>query len=338
MGKAIGKVVFVSICEQKTGVDPVFLQLILPKQYEAEWYRMMRQVIAAILAGVLWIPTSALAQDAVQGADFTFKRVKVGQPSPGKRITVQIDPDEAIVYQTPPSKVNKDLALAPEDGPIPPELQVKEPEEQPDLLPKSDLYAWYWAGVSPSIGATGGNRLEQAVQYLDKGPNGQRVPTPRLQSMQDIAENYGIEILKATIGTQVSPALALAVISVESGGNSSAESHAGAQGLMQLISATADRFGVENRMEPSENIQGGVAYLDWLMGKFDGDPLMVLAAYNAGENAVLKNQGVPPFDETRAYVPKVLAAWTVARGLCMTPPQLISDGCVFAVKEAKNDS
>ena len=125
-------------------------------------------------------------------------------------------------------------------------------------------------------------------------------------------------------------ALALAVISVESAGRSDAVSHAGAAGLMQLIPATAERFGVVDRMDPSDNIRGGVAYLDWLMGQFGGDPLMVLAAYNAGENAVRGAGGVPAYAETRNYVPKVLAAWMVARGLCVTPPDLVSDGCVFA--------
>jgi len=65
------------------------------------------------------------------------------------------------------------------------------------------------------------------------------------------------------------------------------------------------------------------------MREFDGDPLMVIAAYNAGENAVRRNGGVPPYAETRDYVPKVLAAWQVARGLCATPPELVSDACVF---------
>jgi soluble lytic murein transglycosylase-like protein len=130
----------------------------------------------------------------------------------------------------------------------------------------------------------------------------------------------------------VSPALVLAVIGIESGGRVDAVSTAGAIGLMQLIPATADRFGVVDSANPVDNIKGGVAYLDWLMKEFDRDPLMVLAAYNAGENAVKSNGGVPPYAETRAYVPKVLAAWAVARGLCVTPPELVTDGCVFAVK------
>jgi soluble lytic murein transglycosylase-like protein len=101
---------------------------------------------------------------------------------------------------------------------------------------------------------------------------------------------------------------------------------------MQLIPATADRFGVNDAKDPEQNIDGGVAYLDWLMKEFENDPLMVLAAYNAGENAVKSAGGVPPYAETRDYVPKVLAAWAVARGLCLTPPELVTDGCVFAVR------
>ncbi|MEO1558042.1 MAG: lytic transglycosylase domain-containing protein, partial [Pseudomonadota bacterium] len=126
------------------------------------------------------------------------------------------------------------------------------------------------------------------------------------------------------------PALVLAVMAVESGGDASAVSRAGAQGLMQLMPATAEEFGVVDAFAPDQNIKGGVAYLDWLMARFDGDPVLVLAGYNAGPGAVRDHGGVPPYAETRDYVPKVLAAYAVARGLCLTPPQLISDGCVFA--------
>ena len=157
-----------------------------------------------------------------------------------------------------------------------------------------------------------------------------KVPAPRLQHLQDIARSNGIDILRATVGTKVSPALVLAVISVESAGRTDAVSRAGAAGLMQLMPDTAARFGVQNSMIAAENISGGVKYLDWLMGEFDRDPILVLAGYNAGEGSVRKHAGVPPFAETRDYVPKVLAAFQVAQGLCLTPPELISDGCVFA--------
>ncbi|MEM6480133.1 MAG: lytic transglycosylase domain-containing protein, partial [Pseudomonadota bacterium] len=128
----------------------------------------------------------------------------------------------------------------------------------------------------------------------------------------------------------VSPALALAVISVESAGDSRAVSRGGAHGLMQLMPATAARFGVTDAFDPAANIQGGVALLDHLMERYGDDPLLVLAAYNAGEGAVSAHGGVPPFPETRDYIPKVLSAYRVARGLCITPPLMLSDGCVFA--------
>jgi soluble lytic murein transglycosylase-like protein len=153
-----------------------------------------------------------------------------------------------------------------------------------------------------------------------------------LQALQDITLSHGTEIMIATIGTKVSPAFVLALISVESGGRVDVTSSAGANGLMQLMPATAERFGVTDTTDAAQNIKGGVAYLDWLMEKFDSDPILVLAGYNAGENAVIDNGGVPPYAETRGYVPKLLAAWEVARGLCLTPPQLVTDGCVFANK------
>jgi soluble lytic murein transglycosylase-like protein len=101
---------------------------------------------------------------------------------------------------------------------------------------------------------------------------------------------------------------------------------------MQLIPATAERFGVKDSTDPVQNIKGGVAYLSWLMKEFDGDPILALAGYNAGEGAVRKHNGVPPYAETRAYIPKILAAWRVARTMCLTEPELVSDGCVFRKK------
>jgi hypothetical protein len=108
----------------------------------------------------------------------------------------------------------------------------------------------------------------------------------------------------------VDPFLARAIIQAESAFNYSARSRAGALGLMQLMPATALRFGVLDPFDTRQNISGGCKYLKWLSDYYKGDPMKVIAAYNAGEGAVDRHKGIPPFRETRAYVPKVLELWT----------------------------
>lgn len=103
----------------------------------------------------------------------------------------------------------------------------------------------------------------------------------------------------------VDPALVMAIISVESAFNANAVSHKNAQGLMQLIPATAKRFQVKNSFDAEDNIRGGMAYLRWLLAFFKGDVVLVAAAYNAGEGAVEKYQGIPPYPETISYVQKI---------------------------------
>lgn len=98
-----------------------------------------------------------------------------------------------------------------------------------------------------------------------------------------------------------------AVIRAESGYNAHAVSHAGAQGLMQLMPATAQRFGVKDPFNPKDNINGGSKYLSYLIKLFKGDYKLALAAYNAGENAVIRyGNRIPPYKETQNYVRKVL--------------------------------
>jgi TPR repeat protein len=110
---------------------------------------------------------------------------------------------------------------------------------------------------------------------------------------------------KLAPGYEIDPKLALAVISVESGFNVRALSPKNAQGLMQLIPATAQRFRVKNAFDPADNIKGGLAYLQWLLAFFKGDVPLVAAAYNSGEGTVEKYRGIPPYPETRDYVRKI---------------------------------
>jgi soluble lytic murein transglycosylase-like protein len=99
-----------------------------------------------------------------------------------------------------------------------------------------------------------------------------------------------------------------AVIAVESDYDAKAVSPKGAQGLMQLMPATAQRFGVANPFDPRENVRGGALYLKWLLDLFGGDLQLAIAGYNAGEQAVIRaGYRVPPYAETQKYVPRVMS-------------------------------
>jgi hypothetical protein len=116
---------------------------------------------------------------------------------------------------------------------------------------------------------------------------------------------YKTEISSAAMQYGVEEAVVRAIIHAESAFHPNAMSHAGAQGLMQLIPGTAARFGVTDVFDPAQNIKGGVAYLSWLMQRYNSNLTLVAAAYNAGEGAVDRNGGVPPYSETQRYVERV---------------------------------
>ena len=127
-----------------------------------------------------------------------------------------------------------------------------------------------------------------------------------MPSEEEIAR-YSSIVETASRAYGVDKALVHAVISAESGYNPHAVSHAGARGLMQLMPETARRYGVRNSLDPVDNIYGGVKYLRDLITMFNGNLKLVLAAYNAGENAVIRaGLRIPPYPETLGYVPKVL--------------------------------
>lgn len=262
----------------------------------------------------------AAISEPVLAKDFTFRRVGVPSSGSTNRITVQIGVDEwrlaSSSTRTPEVRPRQDRTAPARSG--------------GGASARAAGVEWFWNAVSPLLSASRPERLEEALTVIAGAPSGE-ITEPQSQALQDMARLYGADILRETADTRVSPALVLAVMSVESAGRSDAISHAGAAGLMQLMPATAARFGVGDRLQPGDSIRGGVAYLDWLLNHFGGDPILALAAYNAGEGSVENNGGVPPYSETRAYVPKVLASWRVARDLCETPPELASDECVFKV-------
>lgn len=183
---------------------------------------------------------------------------------------------------------------------------------------RTQRYAWFWDVASPSIDAADPARLPTLAARA-----GQRLSTSgKADRLRSIAGSYVEEIGAAARIAGVSPRLMLSVIAAESGGNPKAVSHAGAQGLAQLMPATAQRFGVSDPFDPAQNLAGSAAYLSVLHKLFKGDTLLALAGYNAGENAVIRHKGVPPFAETRDYVPIVLSYYHAAGDLCASTPRL----------------
>ena len=148
-------------------------------------------------------------------------------------------------------------------------------------------------------------------QLIQKAGKKLRMPRINFRDKDANRKRFASKIAEVASRYQVPEALIHAVITIESAYDPNAISRAGAVGLMQLMPATAKRYGVANRRNPSANLTGGTRYLKDLLLRFDSNLELALAGYNAGENAVEKfgNQ-IPPFDETRNYVRKVLQLYS----------------------------
>ena len=148
----------------------------------------------------------------------------------------------------------------------------------------------------------------QAVQPLSPlgaaGPSMDQRKRALLPHIQQVAQRHGVD-----------PALVTALIQQESGFQPTVTSKAGAQGLMQLMPATAKGLGVTDPADPLQNLDGGVRYLKAQLARFNGNVPMALAAYNAGPNAVAKYDGIPPYKETQHYVRTVLANYLKERNV-----------------------
>jgi soluble lytic murein transglycosylase-like protein len=164
-----------------------------------------------------------------------------------------------------------------------------------------------------SLAAIQGHR--DAREWLDNEPGNAEIA--KLPACMRSHENSAAQVLFRKRGPvyqlvkkhapiyDVDVDLAMAVIAVESGFNPKATSRKKAQGLMQLLPDTQARFHVKDAYDPEQNIKGGLSYLRWLIAYFKGDVELVAAAYNAGENAVIRHHGIPPYPETRDYVKRI---------------------------------
>ncbi len=186
--------------------------------------------------------------------------------------------------------------------------------------------SWFWQEVPAGI--EGGSRAGAMRVIETARTKGRRLFGSKAR-FQKVLGRWRPEIEAAARHGKVSEALLVAVIMVESGGNPNAISPAGARGLAQLMPGTARRYGVRDIFDPAQNVKGSAAYLSDLIKMFSGDLVLALAAYNAGEGAVKRYKGVPPYRETRAYVPKVLAAFQMAGTFCASPPRAARRRCQF---------
>lgn len=147
----------------------------------------------------------------------------------------------------------------------------------------------------------------QVATFVD-GPD-ETTGNSASRSVQNVPKKIADLVNRLSPEYKVNPQLALAVIQAESNFNPNARSQKNALGLMQLIPETAQRFNVSKPFDPEQNIRGGLAYLRWLLAYFKGKVPLVAAGYNAGEGAVEKYRGIPPYPETRGYVKRILAVY-----------------------------
>ena len=182
----------------------------------------------------------------------------------------------------------------------------------------ADIFVYESASGSKLI--TDHRRTEPGYRLVKTYRTEPDAPATPPSAPRPVGSDYDELILRTAQTVDLDPALIKAVMQVESAFDRYAISRKGASGLMQLMPGTADRYGVESLFDPGQNVAGGARYLRDLLDLFKGNTQLALAGYNAGENAVARHGGIPPFAETRTYVRKVMGLYLQYqdRGCCMS--------------------
>jgi len=188
----------------------------------------------------------------------------------------------------------------------------------------ADASSWFWNRVPARIDDGSRARAMSVVAYARE--RGMQFGVSAA-SARRVLVRWLPEIEAAAGSGGINSALLAALVLVESGGDPRAVSPKGAMGLGQLMPGTVRRYGVRDPWNPAENLKASASYLSDLIDMFRGDLVLALAAYNSGEGAVLQYRGVPPYPETRDYIPRVLGAFELTGRFCETPPRAARRRC-----------
>ncbi|KAF1694746.1 lytic transglycosylase domain-containing protein [Pseudoxanthomonas daejeonensis] len=286
--------------------------------------------VGALLLALVAVPASAGTLYRCVGADGVSSYVSKRIPGAQCKVFSQYTPDRRRAYRpaaTPAPAPAASLASAPVAGAMPATAVMTPASHRSDAIVPAALPAP--GGATPQRRVSGQvySYMKDGVRHFSSRPPGRGAGAAQVRTIAysyietcyACAVNPGVSFATVRLNTSayqaeiaaaarefgVEEAVVRAVIHAESAYNPLALSHAGAQGLMQLMPPTARRFGVVDSYDATQNIRGGVQYLAWLLKRFNGDLTLAAAGYNAGEGAVDRHKGVPPYSETQRYVQRV---------------------------------
>lgn len=248
-------------------------------------------------AGVLYRCTDKTGTTAYTSSTVGYRNCRLvgnfpAEKSAAPEVPANTPANQAVEFRSAPGEAEPKAVPASET----PSAQVK----------RGAVYKYQRNGVTHYTNRRpAGQRAQVLFTYIETCFACSAAPGLDFNSVGLNLDAYTAEIATAASTHGVDEALVRAIIHAESAFNPNAVSRVGAQGLMQLMPATATRFGVTDAFEPGQNISGGTQYLAWLSNRFSGDLRKIAAGYNAGEGAVDRYDGVPPYQETQLFVERV---------------------------------